>query len=88
MNTLHIKLIEKIDYDDFDRMWVRLTCGSESREICYEPTLDFGWAYLEGDNEPYMPPHIKKIWDSKYGDEILTAIWNGDDSTFVIDDYS
>jgi hypothetical protein len=35
-----------------------------------------------------MPPHIKKIWDSKHGDEILTAIWNGDDSTFVIDDYS
>lgn len=78
MNSLYIELIEKIDYDDFDRMWVRLTYETESSEICLEPTLDFSWAYLEGDNEPNMPDEIRKIWESKAGDDILTALWNGD----------
>lgn len=85
MNSLHIELIEKIDYDDFDRMWVRLTCGSEVREVCYEPTTDGYWSYLDGENEPLMPPTIERTWNGKAGDDILTSIWNGDFTHTVIE---
>ena len=85
MNSLHIELIEKIDYDDFDRMWVKLTCSGVTSEICLEPTLDFSWTYLEGDNEPPMADHIKKLWDGKYGDEVLTGLWNGDFKEYTIE---
>lgn len=86
MNSLHIELIEKIDYDDFDRMWVRLTCGSESREICFEPcTVDGTWTYLDGENEPSMPDDVQKAWEGDEGDEALTGLWNGQFTHTVIE---
>lgn len=77
MNNLHIELIEKIDYDGFECMWVRLTCGSESRKVCFEPTTDGRWAYLDGDIEPLMPDEVRKEWHGKAGDEALQGLWEG-----------
>lgn len=78
MNTLQIELIEKIDYNDFERMWIRLTYGQESRDICLEAPL---WDWIAGDNEPDMPSHIKKAWWGEEGDKILNSIWNGEYTT-------
>lgn len=77
MNSLDIELIEKIDNDDFERMWVRLTCGSESREICFEPCTDGTWTYLEGEIEPLMPDEVREEWYGKAGDEALQGLWDG-----------
>ena len=85
MNTLKIELIEKIDYDGFERMWVLLTCGSERRSVCFEPCTDGTWAYLDGDYEPLMPDHVKKAWDSMEGDNALTSIWNGNCTEYIIE---
>lgn len=78
MNSLQIELIEKIDYGYLDCMWVRLTCGSESRKVCFEPCTDGRWAYLDGDCEPLMPDDVQKAWEGDEGDEALTGLWNGD----------
>lgn len=75
MNRLQIELIEKIDYNGFDIMWLRLTYGQEVRECCFEAPL---WDWVEGDIEPIMPPHVKEKWWGKEGDKILDSIWRGD----------
>lgn len=55
-------------------LWVQLTCGGITCEICYEYDGQ-GWNYLTGDDEPPMPDDIQKRWHGREGDELLDRVW-------------
>jgi hypothetical protein len=82
MNSLHIELVAKHDYDTWGELVVRLTCGSEVRIISYEWGT---WDYLGGDIEPYIPYEVRNKWYGKAGDEALQGLWNGDFTHTVIE---
>lgn len=68
-----------------DRLRVRLTFGSESREISYFRATDGMWACEPGSElPPIMPESIEKLYLGKEGDEVLDDLFSSEDGDQVL----
>ncbi len=68
-----------------DRLRVRLTFGSESREISYFREVDGMWSCEPGSElPPIMPESIEKLYFGKEGDEALDDLFSGEDGEQVL----
>lgn len=70
---------------NLDRLRVRLTFGSESRDISYYRSVDGMWVCEPGSElPPIMPESIEKLYLGKEGDEALSKLFSGEDGEQVI----
>lgn len=68
-----------------DRLRVRLTFCSESRDISYFRAVDDMWACAPGSPlPPIMPESIEKLYFGREGDEALDKLFSGEDGEQVI----
>lgn len=75
----------KLDMANVDRLRVRLTFGSESRDISYFRAVDGMWACEPGSVlPPIMPERIEKLYFGREGDEALDKLFSGEDGDQVI----
>ena len=73
------------DMANLDRLRVRLTFGSESRDISYFRAVGDTWACEYGSAlPPLMPERIEKLYFGREGDEALDELFSGEDGTQVI----
>lgn len=74
-----------LDMANLDRLRVRLTFGSESRDISYFRAVGDMWACEPGSPlPPIMPESIEKLYFGREGDEALDKLFSGEDGEQVI----
>lgn len=72
-------------YTNPDRLRVRLTFGSESRDISYFRATDGMWACEPGSElPPIMPERIEKLYFGREGDAVLDELFSAEDGAQVI----
>ena len=70
---------------DPDRLRVRLTFGSESRDISYYRSIDGMWVCEPGSAlPPIMPERIEKLYLGEEGDKALEELFSGEDGEQVL----
>lgn len=68
-----------------DRLRVRLTFGSESRDISYFRAVGDVWACEPGSAlPPLMPERLETLYFGREGDEALDELFSGEDGEQVI----
>lgn len=68
-----------------DRLRIRLTFGSESRDISYFRAVGDMWACEPGSAlPPLMPERIEKLYFGREGDEALDELFSCGDGTQII----
>lgn len=74
-----------LDMANLDRLRVRLTFGSESRDISYFRALGGLWTCETGSElPPIMPERIEKLYFGREGDEALDELFSSEDGAQVI----